>query len=773
MTPKTKTKDTNVDGGQISVESCTKEEDGCAETLVESMKTPITYRLDNDIQGSITLSSANTKISANMNNGHNQNDVTDTAEKEKRRSKDIRDLDQHEKQHKKKKPTNDPEVLFETSWICSECKEAECAMNPNTCELLICDGVCQRLFHYPCAGLEKLPEADESFICSDCSNRKHACSFCQHYGLDNEDVFKCDKKSCGFFFHESCLEMHNVKVDLVELADKKSASFEARQSPNVNDDGISVFKRRFVCPAHSCWTCTQPDMKEQSEKAEIPDKTRSVSESIVGHSTSSRTRTKKTSQPPKTVFQARKNDRIYRCLECPISYHLACIPPSAKFHELATLCHEHAQTCKLPDLDQESSLQCKIEQAIDRKFDKQKSKSTRATKMRKLRGSNPFFPSLKGGTNTYYEIMLQDMLHRKFDDFTDDRLFFCLPCDFKGEVHLKPPMYKHIQCNQYNPINRPQKVLSSGLEMCECVGFCGDDCLNRSLYVECFGEGPNSKKQSNCNVGPDCGNRLFSRRKFIRCKPKREEGRGWGLTVCENVKRGELIVEYVGEIIDAEAKEKRLIEWTIEHPNDPNFYIMALQPGWFIDAREKANLSRFINHSCEPNSMIVPINVMGRIRCGIRAIRDIVANEFISYDYHFDTRQRDKFVCRCGSLKCRGSMQAGHKTNDPNSSSRPSKKSKIEMFNEAKAAFELDNKFLHDYYEDAKQRCSLVKETVPGVDKENKDELVANGPQEKYKTKARNNRIFLWRTAVAGADFAERFARVDRKIRERPPAEQR
>jgi SET domain len=445
-----------------------------------------------------------------------------------------------------------------------------------------------------------------------------------------------------------------------------------------------------------------------------------------------------------------------------MTYHLSCIPPSAKFHELATICHEHAGTCKLPDLDQESSFQCKIEEKIDRKFDKRSPKPKATITRRKIRGENPFFHSVDGRKSTMNEILLLSKLRTKFDDFIDDDLFYCLPCDLKEEVHLQLPSYKHIQCNQFDPVNRPPKVLSSGLEMCECIGFCGDDCLNRSLYVECYGEGPVSKKQSNCNIGNTCGNRLFSQRKFIRCKPKREEGKGWGLTVCESVRRGELIVEYVGEIIDAELKEKRLTEWAKEHPNDPNFYIMALQPGWFIDAREKANLSRFINHSCEPNTMIVPINVMGRIRCGVRAIRDIVANEFISYDYHFDTRHRDQFVCRCGSLKCRGSMQAGSKVLDM--SSEITKKSKIEMFNEAKAAFELDKKFLHDYFEDAKMRSSLVNETVPGMEKENKDELIANGPQEKHKSNAQEHRIFLWRNAALGANFAQRFTRLDRRV---------
>lgn len=63
----------------------------------------------------------------------------------------------------------------------------------------------------------------------------------------------------------------------------------------------------------------------------------------------------------------------------------------------------------------------------------------------------------------------------------------------------------------------------------------------------------------------------------------------------------DLVLEYVGEVIDKQTKDDRLSEWSKEHPNDPNFYIMELQPGWFIDARLLGNMSRFINHSCDPN----------------------------------------------------------------------------------------------------------------------------------------------------------------------------
>ena len=96
------------------------------------------------------------------------------------------------------------------------------------------------------------------------------------------------------------------------------------------------------------------------------------------------------------------------------------------------------------------------------------------------------------------------------------------------------------------------------------------------LYLECHGDSSKGDKRvGNCRVGPTCGNRRLGQRKFKKCQPAREHGKGWGLKAMEKILKGELVQEYVGEIIDAKEKEKRLKEWTEEHPNDPNFYVMV------------------------------------------------------------------------------------------------------------------------------------------------------------------------------------------------------
>lgn len=172
---------------------------------------------------------------------------------------------QSEPKKRRNKSSNkkETESEFETVWICVECKEAECMMEPEATDLLICDGLCRRLFHYPCAGLEKLPQEDEEFICTDCKNRKHICSICSNYGNDNEDVFNCSKNTCGLFFHESCLAIQNVDVEVVPEDDAKTDV--EKSVGNFDFAGTVVMRRRFVCPAHSCWTCTQTDLREQEK----------------------------------------------------------------------------------------------------------------------------------------------------------------------------------------------------------------------------------------------------------------------------------------------------------------------------------------------------------------------------------------------------------------------------------------------------------------------------------------------------------------------------
>jgi hypothetical protein len=470
-----------------------------------------------------------------------------------------------------------------------------------------------------------------------------------------------------------------------------------------------------------------------------------------------------------------------RCLYCPIAYHITCIPPTAKFHELAVMCHEHAMTHKLPELDMNDSMQSKVESKIDEALlkmhgcSRQKNKGNKHanawTRMYGKRGlsTNPFLPGLRGDRFDETERNLLSYIketafqqHRVEEEgnsptiaanpsstmsmLLDGNVPFCLPTDIKNEVYSKPPSYTHIQSLKFgDPSNRPKKIPGSSREEqenCKCTGsFCGDDCFNRITMSECT--------SINCNLGnKDCGNRALGKRQFVKCQPKRERGKGWGLATLENIPKNKLVQEYVGEVIDEKEKENRLRIWTKEHPYDPNFYVMALSGGYYIDARVFANQSRFINHSCAPNCKVMSVNVKGRIRNGIYSIRDIKAGEFLCYDYHFDTKQGDRFSCRCGAPNCRGTMKGGKK--DDNATK------KVTTWKEIRAQYEADKTFLEELK--GTDAITLENGMLPGA--ENPTEVVSRGPLWKHRQEAINGRIFLWRNVKLGANFVSRHARL-------------
>ena len=60
------------------------------------------------------------------------------------------------------------------------------------------------------------------------------------------------------------------------------------------------------------------------------------------------------------------------------------------------------------------------------------------------------------------------------------------------------------------------------------------------------------------------------------------------------------IMEYVGEVLNYEQFQSRARAYKREG-GDKHYYFMALNTDEIVDASKKGNISRFINHSCDPN----------------------------------------------------------------------------------------------------------------------------------------------------------------------------
>lgn len=63
--------------------------------------------------------------------------------------------------------------------------------------------------------------------------------------------------------------------------------------------------------------------------------------------------------------------------------------------------------------------------------------------------------------------------------------------------------------------------------------------------------------------------------------------------------RGQFVLEYVGEVCDYREFKSRTKQYSRQ--GYEHYYFMALNADEVIDATQKGNVSRFINHSCDPN----------------------------------------------------------------------------------------------------------------------------------------------------------------------------
>lgn len=144
-------------------------------------------------------------------------------------------------------------------------------------------------------------------------------------------------------------------------------------------------------------------------------------------------------------------------------------------------------------------------------------------------------------------------------------------------------------------------------------------------------------------------NQLQTRKKHLRFA--RSPIHDWGLYAMERIARGEMVIEYVGEIIRAAVADKR--EKLYERQGIGSSYLFRIDEDLVVDATKKGNLGRLINHSCDPNCTAKIITINGEKKIVIYAKQDIELGDEITYDYHFPIEQ-DKIPCLCGSAKCRG-----------------------------------------------------------------------------------------------------------------------
>lgn len=186
------------------------------------------------------------------------------------------------------------------------------------------------------------------------------------------------------------------------------------------------------------------------------------------------------------------------------------------------------------------------------------------------------------------------------------------------------------------------------VEPCRCTAeiACdeGSNCINRALLIEC--------DPKTCPAGDLCQNQRIGKQQSADTFPLHTGGRGWGLKATHDIKQGDFVVEYIGEVLDMNMCLDRLKQ--SQESNVSNFYFLTLQGNLVIDASHKSNHARFINHSCGPNCETQKWTVNGDTRIGIFAIKDISAGTELTFDYQLDSLGHEKKKCLCGSANCSG-----------------------------------------------------------------------------------------------------------------------
>jgi hypothetical protein len=298
--------------------------------------------------------------------------------------------------------------------------------------------------------------------------------------------------------------------------------------------------------------------------------------------------------------------------------------------------------------------------------------------------------------------------------------------DFKELYSL----YDHIDENLYLCTKKKTKFNKEAKRMvCDCstseqerqmgIVACGDDCLNRLLMIECG---------IRCACGEYCTNRNFKTKNNAKIQPFKTEMKGYGLKAANDLKANTFLIEYIGEVIGLKEFKKRCEKYSAQ--NNEHFYFMSLHNDLFIDATKKGNISRFFNHSCDPNCETQKWTVNGELRIGFFTKRPVGVNEELSFDYQFQTVGKKQQKCYCGSEKCRGYLGVSSKDGASNSLSGA-----LNHMWEQESDEEDD-----DEDEDSNEDEDDDDDEENGENKESNDENVVNEEVSKSKNRSSSKR---------------------------------
>ncbi|XKL61951.1 hypothetical protein PGB90_001784 [Kerria lacca] len=200
------------------------------------------------------------------------------------------------------------------------------------------------------------------------------------------------------------------------------------------------------------------------------------------------------------------------------------------------------------------------------------------------------------------------------------------------------------------------------VNICFCLKYRNKNYTNKKLMLTDLSNNNSCIECNNycqCDVYK-CENRVVQFGPNANLKIEKFPGKGYGLISKNGMQKGEFVCEYAGEVIGKqEAVERR------KRDNTNYIFILNEKSGnsiteTIIDATCIANIGRYINHSCDPNCIVIPVRVNSVIpKLAIFSCKDIEIGEEITYSYNGSnlneiesTILSNRKLCLCASKIC-------------------------------------------------------------------------------------------------------------------------
>uniref|UniRef100_A0A671QW35 Histone-lysine N-methyltransferase NSD3 n=1 Tax=Sinocyclocheilus anshuiensis TaxID=1608454 RepID=A0A671QW35_9TELE len=567
--------------------------------------------------------------------------------------------------------------------------------------LVSCEGDCNRLFHPECIGSNSGTDGEQ--LCQECKTGSHPCFSCK---VVEGDVKRCSVNGCGRYYHETCARKYT---------------------------GTTTDTRGLRCPQHSCATCSiserfpfffPPCLGRMMRCIRCPVAYHTgdgcvaagsvlMTPHIIICSNHSSSRKNGHFSSPVNVgwcFICARGGRLLCCEACPASFHPECL--NMEMPEGTWLCGE-CRAGKKPHYKQIVWVKLGNYRWWPAEICNPRLVPSNIQTLKHDIGD---FPVFFFGSHDYYWINQgrvfpyvesdknfaegQVGINKTFKKALEEaaKRFQELKAQRETKEALeqernsrRPPPYKLIKSNK--PVGKVQVHVAdvSEIPRCNCKPTderpCSQDsqCLNRMLQYECHSQV--------CPTGDRCHNQCFSKRLYPDTEVIKTTGRGWGLKTKQDLKKGDFVMEYVGELIDSEECKQR-----IRHANEnhvTNFYMLTLTKDRVIDAGPKGNLSRFMNHSCSPNCETQKWTINGDVRIGLFTLCDIAADTELTFNYNLDCLGNGRTSCHCGSENCSGFLGVKPKSAVVMEREEKVRNAKLKP---KKRKLKTESKQTHDYY---------------------------------------------------------------------------